>query len=107
MLNMLKSLYSIMCKISTRPALRSQIWSGNKSLLSIALLNIIWLLRVFSGLQIFKLFYRTVKDRKNTPSIDKNSARINISPMFTELYYIIFFVSMLLFFLIKSEENTS
>lgn len=88
-----KSLFS---QISTKPSNSSIKWAGEKvSILSAIFLWGMWLCRVFSLLQISKLVFRKVVKALRRSSIDKNSTRINVPPLFCEIYFILWFALFL------------
>lgn len=75
--------------ISTKPNIYSWRWKGQPSILAFILLYIIYMVRLFSLLQILKKIYRVaVTKLKSYYSIDKESKRVNVPPIFVELYFI-------------------
>ncbi|MDL2266348.1 Gfo/Idh/MocA family oxidoreductase, partial [Parabacteroides sp. OttesenSCG-928-G21] len=95
----MKKIKLLLDSISTRPNKRSWIWEGSVSILSFILLHTIYILRFFSLQQILKKIYRTIKERKNSATIDKASKRVNVPPIFVEIYFILF--GILLFILYR------
>ncbi len=84
-------------QISTKPSPNALKWAGKEvSLLSSILLWTLWLCRLLSLLQILKLVFRKVAERLKKSTKDENAKRINVPPMFCELYFIAWFVFLLL-----------
>lgn len=76
--------------ISTKPNIYSWRWKGQTSILTFLLLYAIYIVRIFSLLQILKKIYRSLGHRlKSYYSIDKESKRVNIPPIFVEIYFIL------------------
>ena len=73
-------------EISTRPNFSSWKWRGKPSPLSFFVVYLIYFIRICSLLQISKFLYRKLASKK---SIDYNSQRVNVPPIFVELYFII------------------
>lgn len=68
-------------------------WAGQEhSILSSILLWGLWICRVFSLLQILKLLLRTILKLLKRSTTDENATRINVPPMFCELYFIAWFL---------------
>ncbi len=86
----LRQIKSLLDSISTRPNKSSWEWKGSASILSFILLYAIYLLRLLSVLQISKRIYRFFVTQINNYSIDKESKRVNVPPLFVEVYYILF-----------------
>lgn len=84
-------------QISTKPSPNALKWAGKEvSILSSILLWALWLCRLLSLLQILKLVFRKVAERLNKSTKDEHARRINVPPMFCELYFIAWFVFLLL-----------
>lgn len=87
---------TIIGKISTFPSANSLKWAGRQvSILSHVLLWTLWICRLFSLLQIFKFFFRTIARMLRIGTKDERSMRINVPPLFCELYFICWFVFLL------------
>jgi len=72
-------------------------WAGEqRSILSNILLWSLWICRVFSLLQILKLVFRTVATAIKRATTDENATRVNVPPMFCEIYFIIWFAVLLM-----------
>lgn len=75
-------------KISTRPNEVSWRWKGHISPLTCVTLYAIYIARTLSLLQHCKFWFRTWKSRqKEMVSIDKPSTRVNVPPIFDEIYF--------------------
>ncbi len=93
---------SIFSKISTMPSPDSLKWAGEeRSILSSILLWGLWICRVFSLLQICKLIFRTVATAIKRATTDKNATRVNVPPMFCEIYFLSWFTLLLLAHLLE------
>ena len=67
-------------------------WAGQeRSLLATILLWGLWVCRVASLLQISKLVFRKTALAIKKATTDKNATRVNVPPMFCEIYYILWF----------------
>lgn len=67
-------------------------WAGKeRSILATVLLWGLWACRVTSLLQISKLIFRKTALLVKRATTDKNATRVNVPPMFCELYYIVWF----------------
>ncbi|MBR3810768.1 MAG: hypothetical protein IKJ16_00350 [Agathobacter sp.] len=104
---------SFLDEISTRPNRSSIVWGDkNFSLLSSILLYTIWIARVLSLLQICKFVYRIlvqkVREFKNREQldtvkkveegkilIDNTSGRVNVPPIFCEIYFLIWLLYLI------------
>lgn len=76
-------------KISTRPNEVSWRWKGKISPLTCITLYLIYIARVLSLLQHCKFWFRTWKSKqKEKVSIDKPSTRVNVPPIFDEIYFV-------------------
>ena len=88
---------SIFSQISTKPSRDSVKWAGKeRSLLSTILLWSIWFCRVASLLQIFKLIFRKTALAIKRATTDKKATRVNVPPVFCEIYFILWFAFLLL-----------
>lgn len=84
-------------QISTKPSPNALKWAGKEvSILSSILLWTLWLCRVLSLLQILKLAFRKIAQRLKKSTKDESAKRINVPPMFCELYFMGWFVFLLL-----------
>ena len=93
----MKKKKSIFAQISTMPSRNALKWAGREvSILSSILLWTLWLCRLLSLLQISKLIFRKVAKWLKKSTTDEKSTRINVPPMFCELYFIAWFVFLLL-----------
>lgn len=98
-------------KISTKPNKNTYTWNGNKSVIAMVLLYIIWFFRVLSLLQILKYLRRYVNEflssRKHLSKTDKDvgSKRINITPAFQEWYYIVWLIAISVFCFTEKWQN--
>ena len=93
----MKKKKSIFAQISTMPSRNALKWAGREvSILSSILLWTLWLCRLLSLLQISKLIFRKVAKLLKKSTTDEKSTRINVPPMFCELYFIAWFVFLLL-----------
>ena len=83
---------NIFFKISTKPASDSMKWAGKeRSILASILLWGLWICRVLSLLQILKLAFRKIALLVKQATTDKNAKRVNVPPMFCEIYYLLWF----------------
>lgn len=100
-------------EISTRPNRSSIVWGDkNFSLLSAILLYAMWIARVLSLLQICKFVYRILvqklrefKNRELLDAvkkveegkilIDNTSGRVNVPPIFCEIYFLFWLVYLI------------
>ena len=94
--------YNLFEKIASKPSKNSTIWRGGKrSILSTILLWFIWICRLFSLLQIFKLVYRELMTFFHKDVYDEKSKRPNVPPFFTEIYFVLWLGVLLLFYFMK------
>ncbi len=99
---MKKKKKNLLVQISTLPSPDSLKWAGQqRSLLSSILLWALWICRVLSLLQICKLLFRKIVTFLKRGTTDFNSKRVNVPPMFCELYFILWFVFLLLAYIFK------
>ncbi len=95
---------NILVQISTLPSPDSLKWAGQqRSILSNILLWGLWLCRVFSLLQICKLLFRRTAQLLNRGTRDKNASRINVPPMFCEIYFILWFCFTMVTYLLHMD----
>lgn len=88
-------------QISTKPSPNALKWAEKEiSILSNILLWGLWLCRVLSLLQISKLVFRKVATALKKSTKDENAKRVNVPPMFCELYFIAWFIFLLLGYLL-------
>lgn len=88
-------------QISTKPSPNALKWAGKEvSILSNILLWGLWLCRVLSLLQVSKLIFRKIATWLKKSTKDANAKRVNVPPMFCELYFIAWFVFLLLGYLL-------
>lgn len=88
---------SIFERISTAPDPNALKWAGKEvSILSSILLWGLWICRVLSLLQISKLIYRAIATAIKTATTDKDAKRVNVPPMFCEIYFILWLGVMIL-----------
>ena len=81
---------SIFSEISTKPNPDSMKWAGKeRSILATVLLWGLWVCRVASLLQICKLVFRKTALLIKRATTDKKATRVNVPPMFCEIYYIL------------------
>lgn len=90
---MIKQLWNTILKyadqISTRPNTTSWKWKGSVSILAYIVLYTMYVARLLSLLQHCKFWYRTLRQiKRKSYSVDKASKRINIPPMFVEIYFL-------------------
>ena len=87
---------SIFSQISTKPSPDSTKWAGKeRSLLATVLLWSLWVCRVASLLQICKLIFRRVALAIKRATTDKKATRVNVPPVFCEIYYILWSAAMI------------
>ena len=84
------SLKKIISGISTFPSKNAWVWKDSVSVLSFTLFHLLWIIRLFSLLQIIKYIYRKIAFCIKQFSLDKGSKRINIPVLLVELYFIFF-----------------
>lgn len=83
---------SIFSQISTKPSPDSMKWAGKeRSILASILLWGLWACRVASLLQIAKLIFRKTVLFFKRATTDKKATRVNVPPMFCEIYYLLWF----------------
>jgi len=89
--------------ISTEPGENHFKWQGGNSLFAFCVLRIMWIARIFSGLQIIKRFFRVIMK----PKTGTKSNRGNISPFFQENYYGAWFISIILLYYFRGQNGIS
>ena len=83
---------SIFSQISTKPNPDSMKWAGKeRSILASVLLWGLWAARLASLLQISKLVFRKTALAIKRATTDKKATRVNVPPMFCEIYYLLWF----------------
>lgn len=87
---------NILSQISTKPNPDSMKWAGKqRSILATILLWGMWVCRVASLLQIAKFIFRKIALTVKKATTDKKATRVNVPPMFCEIYFILWFILLL------------
>ena len=109
------SVHNFFKKIATTPDRSSYIWKdGQPSILATIILWVVWVCRFFSLLQWTKAIFRLgsyikqkiieKKEEEHEQKVDiydKGSKRRNIPPCWSEIYYLIWFGVMMLFYFLE------
>ncbi len=104
-MTILEKINKLMNSISTQPNKRSWRWGNSRSFLALILLYAVYILRVLSLLQILKRIYRGLKSRKNAADRDLASKRINVPPLFVEIYFISFITLLTAIYLYSNSSD--
>ena len=94
----------LLSQISTKPSRDAMKWAGKeRSILASILLWALWACRVLSLLQICKLLFRKTVLFFKRATTDKKATRVNVPPMFCEIYFILWFAVLLTAHLLEIE----